>query len=444
MDAPPLKLGLVCLARLTFEHELAGRWFADAQAALRALPSVELHAAPSLVIEAPDTEAAIAQLRAADIDALVIANGTFALGGLAMQLAQALDVPILLWAWREPAEKTDKLRLNSLVGANVNASNLYKLGFRPQTLYAAHDDPSAHDAIQRFARAARAKRALSRLRLGLIGGHAPGFDNLAANKALVRRALGVEVVDVGLESVVGRANAAVSAEPASSAFDDVRELNAGQIAKYDALVAALRGLARDAGFGAMALKCWGDLVNAYGIAGCGAVSLLSGTGLLVGCEGDVMGAISMTVAEALTGEPGFLTDLVTADDDTNTSVFWHVGCAPVCLAAGGQPRRLLSHFAGGKGVTAGFALKPGRVTVFRLGDDGRDLRMFATTGEALASSMDMRGTLTRVRWDAPAARVMGDILADGWEHHMVMAYGDVMPELRMLARMLKVPLAIPA
>ena len=137
------KLGVVCLGRLTFDHELAVQWYAQTRAKLAQLHGVEITAIEPLVIELPDADAAIAQLQAANIDALLLINGTFALGGLAMSLGKALNVPMLLWAWHEPAEQTGKLRLNSLVGVNVNTSNLYKLGFRPQTLYTAHDNADA-------------------------------------------------------------------------------------------------------------------------------------------------------------------------------------------------------------------------------------------------------------------------------------------------------------
>src|SRR5512141_119363 len=141
LSPSPTRLGIVCLARLTFDADLAAQWYVEAQAALREIDGIELCAVERLVVEAPDAGAAAAELRAKGIDALVILSGTFALGGLAMQLAQEFStIPLLLWAWPEPQEQTGKLRLNSLVGVNVNASNLYKLGHRPASLYASLDD----------------------------------------------------------------------------------------------------------------------------------------------------------------------------------------------------------------------------------------------------------------------------------------------------------------
>ena len=216
LDSPPTRLGLVCLARLTFEAPLAEHWYAQTRFQFRQLAGLGLCAIDKLVIETPDADAAIAELRDKNIDALVILSGTFALGGLAMQFAQAFPhLPLLLWAWQEPLEQTGKLRLNSLVGANTNGSNLYKLGHSPTTLYTAHDDPSAVESIARFAQVAGILRDLKQLRIASIGGHAPGFDDLAVNKLALRRATGVEVSEVGLQTLVARAKA-ISLQRSSS------------------------------------------------------------------------------------------------------------------------------------------------------------------------------------------------------------------------------------
>lgn len=446
---PPTRLGLVCLARLTFDADLAEQWYAQARAVLSQLDGVELCVVEKLVIESPDADAAIAELRAKNIDALVILSGTFALGGLAQRLAQAFStIPLLLWAWHEPAEQTGKLRLNSLVGANVNASNLYKLGHRPITLYTAHDDPGAATSVARFARVAGVQRDLRQLRIAFIGGYAPGFDDLAVDKLALRRAIGVEVVDVGLQVLVARAQA-VAAERARAAagdllklFDDVAEISARQGDLFAALAIALTEFAAENKFDAMTLKCWGDLVEQYGIAGCGVVSILNDRGIYTGCEGDIMGVVSMLIARRLTGVHPFLTDFVSVDRDANTGVLWHGGCGAVGLADPRQPKHLFTHFASGKGVTAGFGLKPGRVTLLRLGDDGRNLRMLATTATALDTEMEVRGTLSRVQFDNDGSAFLDEILTNGWEHHLVMAYGEIVPELKLLARAMNVPLTM--
>lgn len=443
------KLGLVCLARLTFDADLAAQWYAQARATLRGIDGIELCAIDKLVVESPDADAAIAELRAKEIDALVILSGTFALGGLAMQLAQAFSsLPLLLWAWPEPAEQTGILRLNALVGMNVNSSNLYKLGHRPATLYAGFSDTQTVETITAFARATGIVRDLSHLRIAAIGGHAPGFDDLAVDKLALRRATGIEVVDVGLQVIVERAKAVAADRARAEAtdllkgYDGTVEISARQRDLFAALITALTEFAEEGRFDALTLKCWGDLVQAYGIAGCGAVGILNDRGIYTGCEGDIMGTVSMLIARRLTGIHPFLTDFVSVDRSENTGLLWHGGCAPVGLADPRQPKHLFTHFAAGKGVTAGFGLKPGRVTLLRLGDDSRNLRMLAATGTALDSEMQVRGTLSCVRFDSNAEEFLTEVLTNGWEHHLVMAYGEIVPDLNMVAKAINVPLTV--
>jgi len=442
----PTRIGLVCLARRTFDVDLAAQWYERARETIGRLPGLQLAAMEKMVVETEDAEAAIAELRTIPIDALILISGTFALGGLATQLAQAFPVPLLLWAWPEPEEHHGRLRLNSLVGMTVNASNLYKRGYRPLTLYAAVDDPRAAEIVTHLAQVAGILRDLRCTRIGLVGGHAAGFDNLAVDKLLLRRRLGVEVIDIGLDALIARARA-VPPERVQSArdqvlrpFGDRSELTLRQADLYTALVLALEDLGAE-GFDGLAVKCWGDLVEAYGIAACGAVARLTGEQVVLGCEGDVLGTLTALIAQRLTGIPAFLSDLVSVERERNEAFFWHIGCAPLALANPDEPAHLFAHFAGGHGVTAGFGLRPGRVTVLRLGDDGRgNLRALAATGTALTTRMEVRGTVVRVALDQDVSAFLDRILSEGWEHHLVVAYGDILPPVEMLCRLLDVPL----
>jgi hypothetical protein len=56
--------------------------------------------------------------------------------------------------------------------------------------------------------------------------------------------------------------------------------------------------------------------------------------------------------------------------------------------------------------------------------------------------MEVRGTLARVRFDGDGMQFLDEILSNGWEHHLVMAYGEIVPELEMLARAMKIPLTV--
>ncbi len=94
-------------------------------------------------------------------------------------------------------------------------------------------------------------------------------------------------------------------------------------------------------------------------------------------------------------------------------------------------------------MTAGFTLAPGPITLLRLGDDGHGaFRLLAAAGESMPMDLTIRGTIAHVRFGASAQGFLAELLDKGWEHHLVMAYGDLRPDLALLAQTLNVPLTV--
>jgi L-fucose isomerase-like protein len=86
-----------------------------------------------------------------------------------------------------------------------------------------------------------------------------------------------------------------------------------------------------------------------------------------------------------------------------------------------------------------FALKPGRVTIARLSEATGSYRLVVGSGEMLRAPMSFSGTSGVLRFDRPAAEVLDITLREGLEHHVSLTYGDQVPALRALARMLELP-----
>lgn len=60
-------------------------------------------------------------------------SGTFHLGHLVLEIKKWCDKPILLWGLPELPYDGGKIRLNSVCGVNLNASNLTKSGYTDYT-----------------------------------------------------------------------------------------------------------------------------------------------------------------------------------------------------------------------------------------------------------------------------------------------------------------------
>jgi L-fucose isomerase-like protein len=95
---------------------------------------------------------------------------------------------------------------------------------------------------------------------------------------------------------------------------------------------------------------------------------------------------------------------------------------------------------GVKGVTNEFPLKPGRVTLARLGEkrDGDGFRMLIATGEGLDTDLFVRGNPLKIKFDAGCDKLREVVINQGWEHHYALSYGDLVPELLDLCRCLDI------
>ena len=89
-----------------------------------------------------------------------------------------------------------------------------------------------------------------------------------------------------------------------------------------------------------------------------------------------------------------------------------------------------------KGVTDEFPLKPGRVTLARLGEtrDGDGFRMLVCTGDGLDTDLFVRGNPLKIKFDAGCDAVRKEVIENGWEHHYALMYGDQAQALSDLCR----------
>ena len=86
-----------------------------------------------------------------------------------------------------------------------------------------------------------------------------------------------------------------------------------------------------------------------------------------------------------------------------------------------------------------FPLTPGRVTVARLSEADGNYRLVVGGGEILRAPLSFSGTAGTLRFDRPASEVMEKIIMEGLEHHVALTYGDHVPSLLALARILDLP-----
>lgn len=433
MGKQRVKIGVACLTRTTYEYKTAQKMYEETMARLAKMPDVDFVFIPKAVIEPEDAEAAAKKLLEAHLDGLVLISGTFHLGHLALIFARYIKKPFLLWAPDELPYDGGKIRLNSVCGLNLNASNLYKAG---------KDDCSFvfGDSIDEgWIDALRVKVAIEHARIGIVGYRAHGFFNVGVDDLDIYRKTGIlidhyEIADM-FSQPVDDAEAAEAERQVRGLFV-CREVDDGQVNKVARLCVSARKFMQQHQLTAVAVRCWPEFAASYGVAPCASMSVLQSQGYILSCEGDVEGALSMLAGAALGSESPFLADLSQVDIGENYALMWHCGVAPADLWDGKSERSLDTYFAGGKGVTAGFVMKPGHVNVMRIDTARGETRMFLGGGDVIEMEKQLCGTYCKVRFDQTVAQLLDTVCENGIAHHVAMYYGEYRDVLKKAAKMM--------
>ena len=460
------RIGLVALARGTFDLGAA----ADTAAALRATLAAAGHDVVDPVDLAEDGDAAAAAalaLAVADaaspLDAVLVLEATFTDGSLPSTAVAPLraDLPVVLWGAPEPRTGA-RLRMNALCGINLAA---YRLRHEGRDVRAVYADPAGPDAAARLTaaltgpsdaparpappaptaedrvRAGAVRARLSGLTVGQVGDQPDGFDPCVADPADLA-ALGVRLDRVELSAMFDRAAAADAAALAPlRAVVDARGADALDPVGVEAtlrLHVALRGLADDRGWSAVATRCWPECFAEAGGAACAAQGMLADDDLPATCEADVLGAVTAVALGAAAGRTAFVADLVDAAPD-GTVAFWHCGLAAPSLAHPDEPVGVTVHPNRRAPLLHEFRLRPGRVTIARFGHTGGRLRLALGGGEILDAPRPYTGTSMVVRPDIPADDLVATVMAEGLDHHYGVVHGDVRGVMAALAEELGIP-----
>ena len=64
--------------------------------------------------------------------------------------------------------------------------------------------------------------------------------------------------------------------------------------------------------------------------------------------------------------------------------------------------------------------------------------MLIATGEALDTDLFVRGNPVKITFDAGCDKLRDVVISQGWEHHYALSYGDIVPELLDICRILDI------
>lgn len=327
------------------------------------------------------------------------------------------------------------------------------------------DHPAARRAwaeIGEWLRAAAARKALGRSRIGFLGHTYPGMLDMYSDFTQISGHIGAHIEVLEMDDLEVRVDAVTADEvrakqdEAAAMFTISEDSPSDPLAKKPKpeemewacrVAAGLDTLAQDFDLQGLAYYHRGVGGNVYERIGAGMIlgcSLLTARGIPCSGEGDLKNALAMKAMDAI-GAGGSFTELYAMDFEENFILMGHDGPFHLAIAEGKPILRGLGLFHGkrGYGVSVEATVKHGRVTILGLTQtgDGR-LKWLASEGWSIPGEILRTGnTNSRLRFtpeptdDFDVADWMNRWAAQGPTHHVALGVGHHAATFEKMARL---------
>jgi L-fucose isomerase-like protein len=381
------------------------------------------------VSDVDEGKGALALFKSEDIQGLIIGNMTFGMEVAVGTVLNGLrkDLPILHFATRSGPIAPDGSRsTDTWCGQFMTASAIKRRGFTFIHINTCNpEDDYFKNRIASFTRAICAVSRFKGAKFGQIGTRPQLFESQFWSEENMQKQFSQMVVPMDLATAFSRLDDIASNDPEVLAIvkdivdnaeigDEYNDQSIINQARYEL---SLQRIAKELDVSAMAVNCWTQIQQKYGISGCSTFGRLNDKGLITACEVDLLGAVTMwAVYCAALGDsvPDFIdwTDLHPSEE--NVWLAWHCGNAAPSLCAAGCAKKLMRNermiqwCASCHGALE-FKLKSGPVTCARLVEYDGIYTLFVGTGEIVDMEPFVRGSYGWVK--------VNDVF--DWENKMV-------------------------
>lgn len=273
-----------------------------------------------------------ALFRAKKVDAVFFPHCNFGQEEPVAQLAQRLNLPVLLWGPRDPAPEGESFRVFDTQCGLFATSKALTRAHVPFT-YIENcwlDAPVLEEGIDQFLRVASVVKAMRHMRVGQFGMRPRQFLSVKINESELMEKFGIEITPIWTEEVTqvarklrsGKAGSigammGIELPMAGWASEDgtpdprIRERMDDIASKFDysaigeealekiaVVELAIEELARINRLDCLAFECWAYLTANFGIQACFILGDLIDRGLVAACETDLHAAITARLLQA--------------------------------------------------------------------------------------------------------------------------------------------------
>jgi len=319
INIPQVKIGIVAMSRDCFPMSLSAKRRENIILEAKK-KGFDFFSCQTTVENEIDVLKALEELKAADINALVIYLGNFGPEGPETLLAQKFDGPVMFVA---AAEETGEDLINGRGDAYCGMLNAsYNLALRNLKAYIPEYPVGTADEVVsmmiKFADIARIKIGLSKLKVFAFGPRP--FDFLACNAPIKPLYdLGIEIQENSELDLYAAYNEHKNDPRIDSILKEMEEeLGAGnkqpgvlkRLAQYELTLLDWADKNKGASeYFVFANKCWPAFQTQFGFVPCYVNSRLAKKGIPVACETDIYGAVSEYIITLATLMPPTLLDI---------------------------------------------------------------------------------------------------------------------------------------
>jgi L-fucose isomerase-like protein len=385
----------------------------------------------------------MAECDAQKVDAVVLLQATMGDGRLSKTMAQLWPDPLTLWATPEKQDG-DMISSCSLVGVHCWASTLRQMGHAFELVYGDPDDAATQQRFREAVQLAATVRGLKKVRLGIIGGQAPGYFAMGADPFVIHRGTGAQVQTYSLvefSNVVNElSNDVVAADVAKvkALGYPHKDTTNDDLPMASRLYLAIKSFFDNENLDALTIREWPEMPNIFGQWPYLGVARLVEEGRAIGIEGDADGAPSAWIGENLDLGRCYLSDWLEHDHQTIT--LWHGGAAPMSLCEPpGKPGgpRIARHFNIKKPAVIEATIRAGLpITIYRFWRcDGKYL-LSAREGETITPKRHLMATNALARMNDDPREWFEELCHAGMPHHVAVVQGHQAAYLKRLARVM--------
>ena len=388
-----------------------------------------------LIFDDASGAAAVARMKEAKVDAVMIINCNFGNEEVAADIAKAMGKPCLLWAPLDDEYYEHGMRPTDsqcgLFGVSRQFQR-YNIPFSHLPCCRV-DSEEFKDGFLRFIRVANMVKNFRDLRIGQVGTRPQPFFSVIWNEGELMNRFGLKIIPFNLAVLQDRFYQTLESEKEQIArYVDyfkvnyqMDDLTPQYLERMACLVATYVGIFEEYHLDVISAECWTATPQLFdGLVPCAVYGLLNDLGYIVSCESDMHCAMTMVLLQSASlgkGKPFLGEFTVRHPSNRNAELLWHCGPFPLSVKAPDCPAELVNQ-------REWFRAKDSTYTVARIDQDNGSYMILPLVCRTVPGPQT-HGTYLWGEFEN--LQKVEDRLLDGpYIHHFVEIEGDYSAEIK--------------